>query len=355
MYNRRMIKSFPWMKGCVVVLLFMTAVAGWHLVDNRPSSMDETKHMQLAMDSRDGALHDVPLQNPWAHVYPPLYHVSIIPALSLGVPSRGKSGDDAYVVRAHFCVRLLAAWAARTGDRRTERSLAAALIVLGYAYVLWTGRRALTDFPLLAWTTFSMALLARTRGFESRKASLLWGVSAGIGMLLKFTFAFFFVLPVLCTFVRSRSAERVKNMTLALGVAVLVGGFWYFWNSAYFFDKAFGLVKEVTSSGTDPRTLAGWLFYVKLWRTQLGIPQLIFYGSQGGLRCVWCPMIAVLSRRRRTNEGGRSIVDVRFLSGYLVLSAMMNKDPRHTLPLLPAVALLAVRGMGVHYCLTLLA
>src|SRR2546425_1097452 len=72
-------------KAGFVFLIFMSATLGWHFLNDRPSTLDETKHMQLAIDYRDWLVHDVPLQNPWDHVYPPVYHFSIIPALSLGV------------------------------------------------------------------------------------------------------------------------------------------------------------------------------------------------------------------------------------------------------------------------------
>jgi len=35
--------------------------------------------MKLAMDYRAWMLHGVPLTDEWSHVYPPLYHLSIIP------------------------------------------------------------------------------------------------------------------------------------------------------------------------------------------------------------------------------------------------------------------------------------
>jgi len=73
----------------VLVLLFALSILGWHAMDTRPSSMDETRHMKLAMDYRAAIFQAIPLTDEWSHVYPPLYHLSIIPALSLAsVPAR---------------------------------------------------------------------------------------------------------------------------------------------------------------------------------------------------------------------------------------------------------------------------
>jgi len=338
LYNREVSKSFPLVKMGVIFLLFMSAIAGWHLLNDRPSSMDETKHMQLALDYRDWIVHDVPLQNPWDHVYPPLYHFSIIPALSLGVPTEAKAVMTHALYVVIFLVGCLLL--GRAHRRSDDESLAAGLLTLGYCYVLWAARRALIDFPLLTWATLTMALLARTRGFSSRKASLWWAVAAGVGMLLKFTFAFFFILPVLWTFCRSREPGRLRNGILAAAVAAVVGGSWYFWNSAFFFDKASGLVNEVTVSAGDPHTVAGWLFYIKQWPSQMGIPNMLFTA----LGLIFVAGSGVVAERK-----GDGLLWMWFLSGYLILSAMMNKDMRHTLPMLPALAFLAVRGWGALF------
>src|SRR5437879_6316354 len=71
--------------------LFLASIAIWHAVDTRPSSVDETKHLQLALDYRDWIVHHRPVTNTWAYVYPPFYHVSLIPALSVGRASEGKA------------------------------------------------------------------------------------------------------------------------------------------------------------------------------------------------------------------------------------------------------------------------
>src|SRR5262249_47733606 len=146
-------------------LLFPISVVGWHFLDTRPSSMDETRHMKLAMDYRTWITQAAPLTNEWSHVYPPVYHFSIIPALSLGRPSETK------VAAANVLYGLLFVYGClllgRSLGRWDWECVLAACLCLGYGYVLWTARRALIDFPLMAWVTFSMGLLACTEGFST--------------------------------------------------------------------------------------------------------------------------------------------------------------------------------------------
>src|SRR6266513_5634500 len=75
----------------VLFVLFPLSILWWHASDTRPSAMDETRHMKLAMDYRAWLFQGIPLTDEWAHVYPPVYHLSIIPALSMGRPSEAKA------------------------------------------------------------------------------------------------------------------------------------------------------------------------------------------------------------------------------------------------------------------------
>ena len=144
-------------------LIFSASILWWHHADTRPSSMDETRHMKLATDYREWLARGVPLTNEWSHVYPPLYHLSLIPALSLGAPSETKAAATHILYLMVFiagCVLL------GRGRRRPDwESLLAATLCLGYFFVFWASRRALTDFPLMAWVTLSMAMLVAHEGF----------------------------------------------------------------------------------------------------------------------------------------------------------------------------------------------
>jgi len=185
-----------------LLIIFILMVSVWHRADTRPSSLDETKHMQLALDYRDWLVHGVPLTNEWAHVYPPLYHFSIMPALSLGVPSEYKAS----LTHTFYLLVLIIGCIlfSRAQSRPDGEGIIAALMTMGYCYSLWSGRRALIDFSLMAWVTLSIALLAHTQGFSRRSASLLWGLAAGMGLLFKPPYLFFLVGPVLWVYHHER-------------------------------------------------------------------------------------------------------------------------------------------------------
>lgn len=311
----------------VLLLFFPLSVAWWHHADTRPASFDESRHMQLAVDYRSFLTQGVPLTNEWSHVYPPLYHLAIIPALSVGIPSESHVALS-YLVP--FALLLMACvMLTRQAGRPDWQGVAAALLCLSFPSVLITSRRALIDFPLMCWTTGVIALLGRTDGFRRGGASALWGVAAGLGLLIKAPFAFFMVGPVLWT--ATRGSFKKRYAVLALVLAVLISAPWYGWESVYFLSKGSRLAGENTAAGTDPHTLSGWLFYIRLLVFQIGTPGLIVVG----IGALW-------ALGRGVARSGLLVSWI--LSGYLILSLLMNKDPRHSMPLLPALALLAVWG-----------
>jgi hypothetical protein len=315
-----------------LIVLFPLSIYRWHAIDTRPSSWDETRHMKLAMDYGDWLKKGVPLTDPWSHVYPPMYHLSLLVPLSFGVPSEAKAAiaNIGYVLILIWACILLG----RSAGRPDWESVFAAFLCCGYCYVLWASRRALIDFPLMCWVTFSMAMLARARGFSDRARSFQWAVVAGLGLLLKAPFVFFSVGPVLWVLARSKQPEKWKNFLMAGALCGLICIPWYFWQSAYFIQKASSLAVEPQGPGTDPHTLAGWLIYGRWFREQMGLPSLCF------------SVIGIALAFVRKPRDGNGILVAWALSGYLLLSMLINKDLRHTLPILPALAILAARGWG---------
>src|SRR4029077_18627007 len=86
--------------------------------------------------------------------------------------------------------------------------------------------------------------------------------------------------------------------------------------------------------GMDPHTLAGWLFYARLLHAQMGTASLIF------------TLIGIELAVLRPPREGNGFLIIWVLAAYGILSLLINKDPRHTLALLPPLAILAAKGWG---------
>jgi len=194
----------------------------------------------------------------------------------------------------------------------------------------------------MAWVTFSMAMLLRTKGFSSMRDSLLWGAAAGMGLLIKAPFLFFSIGPVLWVLGTTYHPSKTKNFLAAFSLCLAISAPWYFWQGVYFLQKALSLAAEVTDQGTNPHSLLGWLYYIRLLRFQMGSLSLIITGLGIALAFA-CRLRRASSMAGRRAEGMGFLV-VWIVSGYAILTLLVNKDPRHTLPLLPPLAMVATDG-----------
>src|SRR5262249_52379710 len=106
----------------------------------------------------------------------------------------------------------------------------AAMIAACSHFSGWLIHDAFLDFPLMAAVAASMALLIRARDFTSTRYAIQFAVVAGLGMLVKQTFAFFFVLPAAYVTLRvllTKNGKAILNLALAGLVILLIASIWY--------------------------------------------------------------------------------------------------------------------------------
>ena len=210
----------------------------------------------------------------------------------------------------------------------------AALLVVCYHFPAWLVHDAFLDYPLIAIVMMSFALLIRAGDFKVRRYALAFGVAAGLGMLTKQTFPFFFILPAFYVTIRvliQRDVKAILNLALAAVVAIAIAGIWYFPH----LDDVIAIYKvnqvgAVNENEAPLYTIGSNLFYVHaLLSTQVQVPfgALFLFG-----------LIYSLVRRRKESV----ILCLWILSGMIAFTFVANKDARYTVPILPAVALLSV-------------
>lgn len=292
-----------------------------------------------------------------SHYYPPLTHLGALPFFALFGPSGAQlpgfdPADVACLANLLFLAVLLGATygLGRLAFGRTA-GLAAAALVSFYPLVFVLSREFLTDFPLTALTALTFYLLLRSEGFRQRKYALLGGLSYGLTLLTKWSFFFLSLLALLYLLASSLSRSpatteprRIRlNAAWAIVGAMAVAGPWYFTDLP-------AIVREVRVSNTtaaldrDPAcfTAEYFTYYLRAGvEHQLFWPfALLFLFGVGWLIC----------RGRSStllNWAGENRVAVRVLGlwlvgGWAALTLVWNKDPRFSLPLLPAVAVFSV-------------
>lgn len=213
-------------------------------------------------------------------------------------------------------------------------SVLPALIACCYHFPAWLMHDAFLDLPLTAAVTAAFALLIRAGDFKARRSALAFGVAAGIGLLVKQTFAFFFILPALLVLFRvlkSRDRRAIANLALAGLVLILIAAIWY----APHMSDVIAIFREnqraaVSENEAPLFTFDSTFFYIHaLLSMQMQLPFAILFAAGAVYSLVRC--------RRES-----LILHLWLLSGIVTFAFVANKDVRYTMPVLPAAAILSV-------------
>jgi len=297
----------------------------WVALDDRPLYWDSAIHATAALEIAD-AVHESPLravaQIPYlTGAYPPFYQ-SIVAAFFLFF---GKSIDAAQWANLPAIAILLAATYGIARTLLTPLAAAAAAVTAAFfPILLWLSRETMIDFWLTALVTLAVWALLKTKEFSHRGWTALFGVTCGLGMMTKWTFVFFLVLPALWS-----ARKNFRNAAIAALVAASVAAYWYVPGSSFLSGLLrFNTAQSVTEGDPYPVSLEALLFYVRaLEGSQLFLPLFVAFLAGTGLLLFkfdrrWIPIVLWVT------------------GGWLGLLLFQNKDPRYTAPLLPAIALI---------------
>jgi 4-amino-4-deoxy-L-arabinose transferase-like glycosyltransferase len=322
---------------------FVAAVAAinvwWRLLETRPPHWDMGHHLSNSIVY----LHDFSAGQIVSfveafHFYPPLvYWVTDIFYAVLGRQAMWVAVLSNIVwlgvlVFSIFAVgRLL--WSVRVG-------WLSVIFVVSSPMIVSASKEYMLDLPITAVAALGLYLLIRADGFSSRRFSLFLGAVCGCGMLVKWTLPLVLALPLVHAFATALSAARLRrdydrllNVAWAAAAAFVIAGPWYVHN----FSKVAGA--SLYYSGPegalrgDPRvaTPASALSY--LWTlvdAQLYvIPVLLL-------------LAGIVSCFRKHELVRRNLYPILMAVGtYVTFSLLRHKDPRYTLPMLPALAIVA--------------
>ena len=311
----------------------------WRTLETRAPHWDMAHHLSNSLVYLHGfSLTDpLPFLNGYLF-YPPLvYWVSDV--------FYAVSGSEAMWVAALSNVVWLAIlvfatygigrrlWNARVGWLSVVFVVTAPMIVS-------SSKDYMLDVPLTAVAALSLYLLMRADGFTIRRFSLLFGAACGCGLLVKWSLPLVLALPLVHASALALAAarqrlgfDRLLNLAGAAALAFAIAGTWYVHN----LYKVLGSVAqyngpEAVVQGNPPtRSLASALWYSwNLLNTQLYLLPFLF-ASVGILFCF-----------RKRELATRNLYPILMVVGtYVTFTLLRHKDPRYTLPMLPALAVVA--------------
>ena len=300
----------------------------WIARDTRPPFWDMAVHQRSALSIYEAAAGSgIAAISAIPHLtgdYPPLYHVIV----AIFYAIFGKSVDAAQWANLPAIALLgLATYKLARPLLSPPAAAAAAALVNFYPYLLWLSRETLIDYWLAAIVALSMWALIRTKEFSDRKASILFGIACGLGLLTKWTFPFFVLLPAVWL-----ARKHLRNAMLAAAVAAVIAAYWYVPSAGALSE----FLKTNAAGGMtegDPARFSAqaFIFYIRaLEGYQLFLPLFAAFIAGaillvGNFRREWIPVVLWLA------------------GGWLGLMLFQNKDPRYSAPLLPAVALITAQ------------
>jgi len=323
--------------GIVLALIFVafsSSTAIWIGKDKTPPVWDPADHINTAFDyystlkngGLTGFLSEFFLS---PHHYAPVFHLMMGSNFLLFGPS---------IVAARLTnlvsLALLLISTYGIGKRLYDRSAGLLAALVGSSYHMSAAfiHEAFIDYTLLAFVSLSFWMLIRAEDFHSRKWATVFGAALGLGMLVKQTFIFFFWLPLAAQFaylLRRKDSPALINFSWALVIGGAIAAVWYVPHLKETLE-IYRVNRAAAIGEGDPPVLSFYSIFAYLYAmANYQVQPLFFLLFIAGL-------ILSLRRHRRQNR----ILYLWLLSAYLAFTAQPNKDPRYTLPLLTAAALL---------------
>jgi 4-amino-4-deoxy-L-arabinose transferase-like glycosyltransferase len=304
----------------------------WLARDTRPPLWDMAAHQMYALNYLPDGYASPDLhfwRRSWN--YPPFVHLAVASVFWLFHPG------PHIAILVNIPATFLFFWAIFELARMLSGVGAArwtCLLVALTPYLIWFSREVILDYWLCAWVAVSLVFLLKTKGFESRDASLLFGLSCAFGLLTKWFFAAFLVAPAIYVTVRYRvwvSWRQRANCFLAVLIAGIVAGIWYLPNLPEIY-RFFIYNTQIGAKEGEPPVLSfqSFIYYLRL------LEGYQLFALLFGVLLLSCFFVY---RSRGMREGKFWILSI--VGGWLVLTALRTKDPRFTLPLLGPLMIVA--------------
>ena len=299
----------------------------WIALDTRPPFWDTALHQLSALRilgafTEGGLTAIAAIPSITAGFYPPFYHSIVAVSYTLF----GVSTDAAQIANIP-ATGILMYSVYGIGKRLMSPMGAATAAVLAafYPLVVWLSRETVIDYWLLAMTALAFWLLLETDEYRNHRTTLLFGLICGLGMLTKPTFVLFLIAPALWV-----GRRRWRKAIPAAIVAATVSAIWYAWNVGNLVA-----LMAINSAGAvvegDPARLSGQalVFYLRALESyQLFFPLVMVFA------------VGVVWLYRHYSPAWVPVI-LWALGGWVGLLALLNKDPRYSVPLLPVMALVS--------------
>jgi Dolichyl-phosphate-mannose-protein mannosyltransferase len=250
-----------------------------------------------------------------------------------------------YVNFIFYIVLVLSAYFLGKKCFNRGAGLIAAFLISFYPAVFALSRQFGLDFPLLCSTAVCLCFLLYSENFSKRGYSLLFGLSLGLGTLVKLQIMFFLLAPLLYAIggiFRAKNSEKLNGFSnFILSSAIAFGLFSLYWGNRVgimaqsLLDHVF-IYYPLYKAGTSLTSSASIPIF--------SLPNVVYY-LEGLLAHVYlfpfilflCAMAVLFISKNKW----RFFYLCSFLIPYFMISFISVKSTRYALPLLIFMAVLS--------------
>jgi 4-amino-4-deoxy-L-arabinose transferase-like glycosyltransferase len=320
--------------------LFLFILLIFHLINNliwlkKDSSIpdvDQSVHLSYSIiaynlithPSKDAILNITKISS----YYPPFFHISTTPFYFFF----GTSVDSACLVNILFLfILIISTYEIARIIYNRKVALLSSFLISFYPIIFQISRKYFIDLALASIVSLGLYLLIKTEKFEKRNYSIIFGFIFGLGMLTKWTYAFFLIVPLagaidLCI----KKRKNFFNFLFFITISILTALFWYLPNIFKILKNlSSGNILGILTGDPAPTTLKFYFYYLKcLYEHQIYHLFILFIIG----------ILIFLFKKKSANE---KILFSHILGSYLILTFVLNKDPRFSLPLLCSVSIIS--------------
>ncbi len=333
----------------ILIVLFLVQAIPlvlWIRKDTAAPAWDDSWHLMIGLyryrmlfDRGDPTISRIESVYPmfrFAYNYfPPLYHTAAIPLYALF----GTAYDSALYSNIFFLIVLLfSVYAIGKKLHNREAGLFAAFVCSTVPIYSYFMRHYLLDFALSAMVALGLALLLYTDRFRNMKYSVLFGIAFGLGLLTKWSYPVFLVVPIISAFFgRGEVKVRIRNILLFLICAAVVSSLWY--TPARIGEIWPYLFRHISSSGIaegDPafNTLRGCTYYLFAFIEGFSFLYFVIFA------CVAAVFIKDYKQNRMFMP---HLMNIAAIYGMFTFGS--NKDPRFIIPIYAILAVVSAAGI----------
>jgi 4-amino-4-deoxy-L-arabinose transferase-like glycosyltransferase len=313
----------------VLILIFNNLL--WYKSGHKPLHWDSSIHLGLSVDAYktftenilNSSLINKMLGVSW--YYPPFTYYASIPFYSLF----GINEFAGFIEINGFLILLLVSvYLIGTKLYNEDAGLFGAFCVSMYPIVIEYSRDYMLDLPLASVVALSVFLLLKTSNYQNLFYTMLAGVSLGCGMLVRWTFIFFLITPVIFFLIKGLKAKDKKlkvtsNFFLCIIICFIICMPWYLRNLIMIFSTRSGELGR-----TDLTFIESIFYYFKIIPGQISfvISVLLIIG------------VILFYHRQKLNLNYFLICWL--FGSYIILTLIKIKAPRFSIALLIPFTLL---------------